>query len=460
MRKPVEPASAVGAAALAILCAACTAAGTGSAPQHDGSVPSRTATASADPIDFAASDRLVGDARFVIFGEDSHRMPAVQQLVNAMFRHLVEQQGFRTFVFESYWGIEEAVNGFLASDRAAPNDEEAHFLNAFASQPIVELLLWARAYNRAHPRDPVRFTGYHPDQPVTDATALRAFGEQAPALETSSVEAALTACGLEAGKYANDVALLTALSVRRQSKQPAYTQAARAACGQGLNALGEAIDRQRATLERQASRAAVEEAELHIAGLRFFVQESSPAGDTIAAKWLGGPSTDQPDPEVADLYQKADKMRFEIFETLQETRPRTGKTFLWMHNWHAARNSQTIDVVHNGQRGRAVSIGERLSRRYGDKLVIIGNIVPCVSCGEPAGSLEPAFATHFGQRTGVVDFSDEKSSAGLPIRTPGILFAQYHKPITASIENMVLDEHFDGVIYLPNAETLPRSPRE
>lgn len=424
-----------------------------------GASPQR-ASAPADPIDFAALDRLIGDARFVIFGEDSHRMPAVHQLVNAMFRHLVEQEGFRTFVFESCWGIEEVMDGFLASDRAAPNAEETYFLNAFASPPIVELLLWARAYNKAHPRDPVRFTGYHPDQPVTDAAALRAFAERAPALARSSLEAALTACALEAGKYANDVALLTALSVRRQSHQPAYTPAARATCGQGLADLGKAIDAQRAELERQSSRAAVQEAELHIAGLRFFVEQSSPAGDRIAARWLGGASADQPDQDVAELYLKADQMRFDIFETLQETREHTGKIFLWMHNWHATRNSQTLDIVHSGRRGRTVSIGERLSKRYGDDLVIIGNIVPCENCGEPAGSLEPAFATRFGQRTAVVEFADQEASAGLPIHAPGILFGQYHKPITAWIENMVLDEHFDGVIYLPNAESLSSSPGE
>lgn len=387
-------------------------------------------------------------------------MPAVHQFVNAMFRRLVEERGFRTFVFESYWGIEEVMNGFLASDRAVPNAEETFFLNAFASQPITDLLLWARAYNQAHPRDPVRFTGYHPDQPVTDAAALRAFAERAPALGRSSLEAALTACGLDAGKYANNVALLTALSARRQNKQPAYKPADLAACGQGLTELSKSIDAQRAKLELQTSRAAVKEAELHIAGIRFFVQESSPAGDRIAARWLGSSSTDQPDQDVADLYLKADKMRFEIFEALQQTRRHSGKTFLWMHNWHAARNSQTIDIVHSGRRGRTISIGERLSQRYAEDLVIVGNIVPCENCDEPAGSLEPAFAERFGQRTAVLDFSDKKSSAGLPIHTPGILFGQYHKPVTAWIENMVLGEHFDGVIYLPDAETLPQSPRE
>lgn len=447
-------AASIAALTLALACTSCAVPENGRSSEQAQATPVGHVPHTADPIDFAALDRLIGDAHFVIFGEDSHRMPAVHQLVNALFRHLVEKQGFRTFVFESYWGMEDVMNGFLTSDREAPNAEETFFLNAFASKPIIELLLWARVYNRAHPHDPVRFTGYHPDQPVTDAAALRAFAARTPALDRSILEAALTACGLEAGKYANDVALLTALGVRRQSKQPGYSATARAACAQGLDRLRRTIDSTRAQLERQSSPAAVKEAELHITGLRFFVEESSPAGDRIAANWLGG-AAGEPDQDVGDLYLKADKMRFDIFEGLQGTRARSGRTFLWMHNWHAARHSTSIEIVHSGRRGRSVSIGERLSERYGDDVVIIANIVPCENCGEPADSLEPSFARRFDGRTAVVNFSDEKSRAGLPIDTPGTLFAQYHKPISAWFEDVVLNKHFDGVIYIPNAEALP-----
>lgn len=441
------------AAAIALACTSCVVTET-ETPQPAQAQAAQPKANSEDPIDFTALDRLVGDAKLVIFGEDSHRMPAVHQLVGILFRHLVEEKGFRTFVFESYWGIEEVMNAFLASDRPAPNAEETHFLNAFASEATTELLLWARAYNAAHPDDPVRFTGYHPDQPVTDAAALRAFADEATALDRAALESALSECDLAQGKYANDVALLTAHGARRQNKLPAYTAEAKAACLQGLGEVQMTIQAERAALERQTSRAAVKEAELHVSGMRFFVERSSTAADGIMAAMLAGASMERGGEMIADLYFHADKERFEIFEALQQTRDRRGKTFLWMHNWHAARNSQTIDLVHNGALARTVSLGERLSERYGDDLVIIGNVVPCEDCGEPPGSLEPAFATLFGERAALVSFED-RASAGPPVHTPGILFAQYHKTISAWLGNVVLDRHFDAVIYLPNAETLP-----
>lgn len=440
-------------AALALVCTSCAITETETSPGAEAQAAQHKSI-SDDPIDFTALDRLVGEAKLVILGEDSHRMPAVHELVGILFRHLVEEKGFRTFVFESYWGLEEVMNAFLASDRSVPNAEETYFLNAFASEQITGLLLWTRAYNAAHPDDPVRFTGYHPDQPVTDAAALRKFADQAAALNGPALESALSECDLAQGKYANDVALLTAHNARRQSKLPAYTAEARAACLRGLDEVRSEIQAEHAALERQTSRAAVKEAELHVAGIRFFVERSSPASDGIMAAMLAGASMERGGEMIADLYFHADKARFEIFEELQQTRDRRGKTFLWMHNWHAARNSQTIDLVHNGASAHTVSLGERLSERYGDDLVIIGNIVPCEDCGEPPGSLEPAFATLLGERAALVSFED-MANAGLPIRTPGILFAQYHKTISAWLGNVVLDRHFDAVIYLPDAETLP-----
>jgi len=445
---------AAGAFALAALCVACTSgpaslAANDAAQDHDVHKPRSTA----ESFDYAALDRLIGDARYVVVGEDSHRMPAVHSLVGQMFRHLAEEKGFRTFVFESYWGIEEVLDAFLASDRQAPDGRETHFLNAFASPAITQMLLWARGYNRLHPDDPVRFTGYHPDQPVTDAAALHAFAERAPQV-AAALDSALTACNLSAGRYSSDVELLMAHGQRRLQKLPGYDAQPRAACLAGLQQADDAIAAAGNALERQTSRAAVREAALHIAGLRFFVEHSSPTADVVFAAMGAGKALIASGADLGTTYQRTDAMRMQIFETLQETRPHSGKTFLWMHNGHAARRSRDMDLVHNGQTARAVMLGTLLAERYRDALVTIGNIVPCKDCGEPAGSLEPAFAARFGDRVAVVDF-DARESDGLPLHTAGLLFAQYHKPISAWLDHVVLAEQFDGVIYLPNAETLP-----
>ncbi len=439
---------------LAMMCASCTDKETQIPPQQAEPQAVQSAESGAAPIDFAALDRLVGEAQFVILGEDSHRMPAIHRLVGIIFRHLVEEKGFRNFVFEAQWGLEDAMNGFLASSRAKPSEEETFLLNAFFSEPILDLLLWAREYNAAHPGDPMRFTGYQPEQPVTDAVALRALAAQAPALDHSLLESALGACDLAAGQYADDQALLAAQGRRRQKDGSAYAPQARAGCLAALDELERVIETERETLERQSSRAAVTEAQLHVLSIRTFVGRLSPAGDDLVRLFQEGAATEGLDASLTRAYFYGDKARFEIFEGLRQMRDGGGKTFLWMHNGHAAR--RTVDVVHSGHRAHFVPLGARFAQRYGKALVAIATIVPCEDCDEPAGSLEPAFARRFGDRTAVVDFSDPAAVADLPLHTPGILFAQYHrKPVTAQLENIVLDEQFDGVIYLPNAETLP-----
>ncbi|MGH7718320.1 MAG: hypothetical protein ACREON_05690, partial [Gemmatimonadaceae bacterium] len=61
-------------------------------------------------------------------------------------------------------------------------------------------------------------------------------------------------------------------------------------------------------------------------------------------------------------------------------------------------------------------------------------------------------ARRFGTQVAVVNFNDPAGE--LPLHTPGVLFAQYHKTVSAWLENVVLDTQFDGVIYLPDPEAL------
>lgn len=422
-------------------------------------IPPALATGAASPrafaeaggsIDLRSVDQLVGDAPIVILGEDSHRQQAIHQLVPLLFRHLVEKKGFRTFVFESGWAMEDVVNGFLASDRTTLNERETYFLNAFKSEPITEMLLWARQYNAAHPKDPIRFTGFQPEQPATDAEALRAFAARAPAFGRAKMEATLTMCDLGQGKYASDVAVILAQNAERLAGKPGFTAEERAACLAGLERIAADLDAARPALERQTSRAAVEEAKLHARSIGYFV---GPLNILLDKFMIRGGSKDDLAELIGKTYGEIDEARFEIFQALRRTRG-ARKTFLWMHNFHATRAGDTVDLVHNNQLSpRAVTIGQRLAREYGTRLVSIGTIVPCENCGEPAGSLEPLFQKRFGNHVTLVDFRSAAAKQ-LPIGSPGILYAQGQGAGTW-LDKVDLSQNFDGIIYLPNADALP-----
>ncbi len=130
-------------------------------------------------IDKAVINQIVGDSSTVIFGEDSHGMYKVHQLVPQMFQHLVEDKGFRVFVFESFWGLTEGFEDFMNSDRTEFNSMESYWLNGTSSsKPIEGMLVWIRDWNRKNPEDQIQLMGYQPENPVYDFTELLAYTDK------------------------------------------------------------------------------------------------------------------------------------------------------------------------------------------------------------------------------------------------------------------------------------------
>src|SRR5262245_9428831 len=80
--------------------------------------------AAADAARMHELDAIVGDAPLVNFGESSHFMQGLHSFVAQAFRHLAEEKGFRVLVFESAWGVDDAMQAFFASDRPEPTQDE------------------------------------------------------------------------------------------------------------------------------------------------------------------------------------------------------------------------------------------------------------------------------------------------------------------------------------------------
>ncbi len=411
---------------------------------------------------------IVGDADTVIFGEDSHGLAVIHQVVPAIFRQLVEQGGFRVFVFESKWGLSEGLADFMNSDRTELNAVDSYWLNgAFASQPIADMLVWIRNWNRAHPDDPIIIAGNISEQPVRDFRALFAYLQTTAPGEVGRLRVAAAPCrAADAATYPTDLDFMMANGRLARERRPSYTDAERAACLSGLDEIEAVLnrsDRNRAT-EPERGRA-----RLHVASLRTYISLLLRSVDTAITH------PDMPlEAQVrlqSEMYTGGDETRFRNYQALRRLDFPGRKVFLWMHNWHAFRHaSETGEDIgtfvagldgldgpvslgtFNNPRG-TISVGERLARSEGRRAVTIGNIVPCgTTCQEPADSIEPAFARRFGNRIELVDLRSGRN-ADLPVDRPVTLSANPHGRLTNVVlrrqTNVVLRRQLDAILYVP-----------
>ncbi|MFI1226734.1 MULTISPECIES: erythromycin esterase family protein [unclassified Streptomyces] len=127
----------------------------------------------AHAVDAASVMRLFPSApRMLTLGEPTHGVDAPLRLRNALFRQLVEREGYRTITIES-----DCVAGLLVDDfvtgGAGTLDEVmeqgfSHGLGASAAQR--ELVCWMRTFNDGRPAsDLLRFAGF--DGPLEMAAA-------------------------------------------------------------------------------------------------------------------------------------------------------------------------------------------------------------------------------------------------------------------------------------------------
>ena len=403
-------------------------------------------------------DEIVGNKKYVNFGEDSHFMTAVHRFVSRAFPYLVEKKGFRVFVFESAWGIDDAFRDFMNSDRTTVTPEESFFLNAFNSKNIVHMLVWIREWNRKHPNDPVRIAGYQPEQPVTDFNFLWDFAPKSDKFAAADLKTKAAVCRGGTGEFKTNIEFISATGKRRRSGQPTYTAEERAACNAALDQIENFIEKNKKELVRKNSADAYLEATAHVKSLRTYLNTLSYVLDQSVTN-KNAPFEEQL-ALAKKVYEEGDKARFEIFEILRRTRYRNQKIFFWMHNWHAMKHSPEVgtterDKAFDQMPSGTTSIGTRMAAAYGNDLVVIGNIVPKVTCKNPIcnapapreDSLETPFARHFGSSSAFVDLRNPSGrDKQLPLDVPGSLYAELNQGL---FTNVVLKRQFDAILYLP-----------
>ncbi|MDO0909668.1 erythromycin esterase family protein [Streptomyces sp. DT2A-34] len=106
---------------------------------------------------------MIGDARVVGLGEATHSSHDFLALKDRVFRHLVEERGFRTFAVEAPWSTGLRLNDYVLYGKGDPRrimrEEFQRDYLWWNNTDYLRLVEWMRAYNVRHPGDPVRFMG-------------------------------------------------------------------------------------------------------------------------------------------------------------------------------------------------------------------------------------------------------------------------------------------------------------
>ncbi|GHH95682.1 erythromycin esterase family protein [Streptomyces capillispiralis] len=125
--------------------------------------PLRTAEPTGPAVDLGPFGRAVGDAVLVGIGEAAHGSHDFVTFRHRALRYLVERKGFRSFVLEANWSAGARLDHYLLTGRGDPaRIMSEEFQNAYLllhSQEYLDMIRWMRAYNVAHPDDPLRFAG-------------------------------------------------------------------------------------------------------------------------------------------------------------------------------------------------------------------------------------------------------------------------------------------------------------
>ncbi len=409
-------------------------------------------------VDLTQLDAIVGNKKYVNFGEDSHFMVAVHKFVAQAFPYLVEKKGFRVFVFESAWGVDDAFRDFMNSERTTITGDEGFFLNAFSSKNIIKMLIWIREWNRKHPMDKIQIAGYQPEQPVTDFRNLFEFTGKSDKFASADLKKKAEVCRAGTGEFKTDIEFIISTSQRRRKGQPTYSTEDRASCNQAIEAIESFIESNKKELVKKNSKNVYLEAGAHLNSLRTYLNSLTKwLDDTVTIK---NPSLELQRQWQKDGYQAGDKARFEIFEVLQKTRYANKKIFFWMHNWHAMKHAPEIEAFGRDEKDASlpsgtISLGTRMAEKYGKNLVVIGNIVPKAVCKNPictpppvrADSLETPFQKLFGDQPMLVDARKiTDANRNLPFNTAGSLYADINQ---GHFTNVILSRQFDTILYLP-----------
>lgn len=109
-------------------------------------------------------DGMIGNAPVVGLGEATHGTHEFFTLKHRIFKYLVREKGFKTFMLELNWGTGLQLNDYVLYGKGDPREimrqEFLRNYRLFANEEYLRLIEWMREYNKKYPqRKQLQFMG-------------------------------------------------------------------------------------------------------------------------------------------------------------------------------------------------------------------------------------------------------------------------------------------------------------
>ncbi len=123
--------------------------------------PLRSTEPGRNTADLRALGAMIGGAKVVGLGEATHGSHEFFTMKERVFRHLVEEKGFRAFALELSWSAGLEIDEYVQTGRGDAREIAKRTLTGspWDREEFVSLIRWMRDYNRAHPGRTVHFVG-------------------------------------------------------------------------------------------------------------------------------------------------------------------------------------------------------------------------------------------------------------------------------------------------------------
>ncbi len=311
------------------------------------------------------------DATVVALGEAVHTSGGFYQAKHRLIRQLVEVQGFRVVAFESPRTMAETVAGYVSGGQGdATTAVTEGLFPVWASQSVLDLVTWLRAYNEDNPDDPVAFFGFDTQQPWDDGLYLMAFNQLVLPAQMDELNGGIAQCN--GATYASEAEYDADPNARDIDEE------SHAACNEGLDAVLAAYTANEADILSLSSPSDLAWARMSVDSLRSYdeaVFQNAFENDVAAAN------------AARDVGMAA------VFQAMMEQRHPGQKAVIWAHNWHI---SQAHDEVAQGSLPFTTSMGTLLRQEMGDDYRAIGLAAYQISTNWPdqvgVGPLDPPTA--------------------------------------------------------------------
>jgi erythromycin esterase-like protein len=256
--------------------------------------------------DLAPLQQIVGKATVVALGESVHTSGGYYEAKHRLLRYLVEQMGFRGLAFESSWVDAEHVARYVETcDGSAGQSVSDGLFPVWYSTEVRALVQWMCDWNSAHPdpQDRLHFYGFDIQfQQKADGEALIDFLTRAGLPEEDPRIAGVRKCdGVVESFY------------------PVLPEDRHQQCKDALAALAGLFAREAPSLIERTSREDFEWAKVRWTGLDAFEDQI----------YLRGPLSSE----------ARDRGMASVFQGIRNLRQPGGKTVIWAHNFHIARNA-------------------------------------------------------------------------------------------------------------------------